>query len=588
MLGDKNPQVLRMDGDMAERRIFIDVAYRDGAVIVLAGWSTDPSVDVRLLGDGEALTLEQIKVSRPDVAEHFFLAETELGFVFVAKDSGEEVLSFSWVDGNRRTESEPLALKFGSELDDGGFSSIRPGLSAISRLLGVDSPQWQNYIDRMPSVVGGCPDARGYLELASADNLSGEGVVIGWATHAPGAVMWLENDLGNRVPLTKAFRRFRQDVWDEVAKDLPSGNRDSGFIVRTRGFKKNERIRLRSLSNHVVYTVAELYCGALPSDPISAARWLFSIDAPLSDIHKRFAIVDGPVIGHLIEEKVASNNLAQVIERQLGTLIDNPKVSLIIPLYGRWDFVEHQLIEFVKDDWLRRHAEIIYVIDDPRIYEEFRSAAERLYRLYQLPFKWVWGGMNRGFSGANNLGVSVAAADSFVFLNSDVFPSAPGWLEVLLGQLASDAQIGAVAPRLVFADGSIQHAGMQFLRREELGIWINHHPYMGLAPKLDPYKVPTETAAITGACLVVSRAHYEAIGGWDTGYLIGDFEDSDFCLRLRSIGLKVVYVPMVQMTHLERQSFKLLGQDDFRMKVVIFNAVRHQGLWEPIIETIAN
>jgi GT2 family glycosyltransferase len=80
------------------------------------------------------------------------------------------------------------------------------------------------------------------------------------------------------------------------------------------------------------------------------------------------------------------------------------------------------------------------------------------------------------------------------------------------------------------------------------------------------------------------RSDFERLGGWDTGYLIGDFEDSDLCLKLRSNGLSVAYLPDVQLTHLERQSFKLLGQDEFRTRVVIYNAVRHQNRWSAIID----
>jgi GT2 family glycosyltransferase len=196
-----------------------------------------------------------------------------------------------------------------------------------------------------------------------------------------------------------------------------------------------------------------------------------------------------------------------------------------------------------------------------------------------LPFKWVWGSTNRGFSGANNLGAAHSRAPVLAFLNSDAFPQQPGWLQTLIAELHGNPSFGAVAPRLVFGDGSMQHAGMAFVRRDEWGIWINHHPRMGLAPSLDPHTHTTTVPAVTGACLVIERDTFDAAGAWDTGYLIGDFEDSDLCLKLRANGLRVAYVPRVQLTHLERQSFKLLGQDDFRQKVVVYNAVRHQSRW---------
>jgi GT2 family glycosyltransferase len=145
--------------------------------------------------------------------------------------------------------------------------------------------------------------------------------------------------------------------------------------------------------------------------------------------------------------------------------------------------------------------------------------------------------------------------------------------------------IGAVGPRLVFGNGSIQHAGMDFQQRDELGIWVNHHPNMGLDPSLDPHTKLTLVPAVTGACLTLRRSDFDRVGGWDTGYLIGDFEDSDLCLKLRAQGQHVAYLPTVQLTHLERQSFKLLGDDEFRTRVVVYNAVRHQNRWRALIES---
>lgn len=323
--------------------------------------------------------------------------------------------------------------------------------------------------------------------------------------------------------------------------------------------------------------------GELSTDPVGAAKWLFAIQTSQADQAQRFGQVDMPVIEHLIKRK--QSGWARLSDRVhcLGEAVSQPLISIIIPLYGRTDFVEHQLTEFACDEWLQAHAEIIYVIDDPALVESFTSQAQALHRLYKIPFTWVWGNSNRGFSGANNLGAKYARAPYLNFLNSDAFPQKPGWLRELVEVLQSQEEVGVVAPRLVFADGSIQHAGMEFQRRDELGIWINHHPFMGMDPALDPYDDLTALPAVTGACMVVRKADFDAVGQWDTGYLIGDFEDSDLCLKLRKAGLKAAYLPSVQLTHLERQSFKLIGQGDFRTKVVIYNAARHQGRWAELI-----
>jgi len=252
---------------------------------------------------------------------------------------------------------------------------------------------------------------------------------------------------------------------------------------------------------------------------------------------------------------------------------------MIVPLYGRFDFVEHQMLEWSKDATIGTSVELIYVVDDPKIADAVYREAVTLYRLYQIPFRLVLSGRNRGFSGANNLGVSQARGEFLVFLNSDVIPCNPGWVDGLCNVLQSNADYGAVGPRLLYPDGSIQHAGMAFMYRPEFNVWINQHPYSGLMPEHDPACGLTTVPAITGACLVISRSHFDKVGGWDIDYLIGDFEDSDLCLKLREKGLKVGYLPDFELTHLERQSIPLLGEGGYRQQLTLLNAQRHQQRW---------
>ena len=345
-----------------------------------------------------------------------------------------------------------------------------------------------------------------------------------------------------------------------------------------------QSIKLMTSDGNNVRVLSKVSVGRLGVDPVAAAQWLFGVASPKRDMAKRLEKVDIPVLTALMDKRRLGWANLPTHRRVLGVPIVDPAVSIVIPLFGRADFVEHQLIEFSRDAWLQAHAQIIYVLDDDRLLDSMTDLAEQWARLYRVPFEWVWGGVNRGFSGANNLGASLARAPTLLFMNSDVIPRQPGWLQPLSDALAAHPEVGALCPRLLFPDGTLQHAGMEFMRREELGIWVNHHPLMGCPPELDPHTELTYLPAVTGACMVMRVADYQRVGGWETGYLIGDFEDSDMCFKLRSAGLHVAYLPTVSLTHLERQSFKTLGHGEFRQRVVIYNAVRHQNRWSEHLE----
>ena len=576
-------------GGMAGR-LKVDASYRIESLLMVVGWCTQADFPLELHADGQPLATRRVSVDRPDVAQSLNIAGgRELGFVLVAEVKGAGDFSVSWPSAHGNEEhSKPLTL----------MPAPAPGASeqlALGRAFGLMaftvprfSPKWLDLIAKVSVSAMPCRDAKGFLEFGAACELTKDAVIVGWEAHTDISTVWLEDEQGKVHPLDKAYRRFRQDVHDAIAHEFAHGSRDAGFAIRLQGLKPGARIQLKALSETGVHILSETQCSTLSAEPVAAARWLFGIGIPVAELHQRLPIIDAPVLEPLLEYRQRRWNELPVRTKQLGPRPDEPLVSVVIPLYGRIDFVEHQLIEFTADSWFSRHAELIYVLDDPRIVDSFSEQAETLHRLYKVSFRWVWGNTNRGFSGANNLGATFATAPHLVFLNSDAFPQKPGWLEALIDVLNQHPDIGAVGPRLVFADGSVQHSGMEFRRRDELGIWVNHHPGMGLAPSLDPHKGLTRVPAVTGACIALRRADLDRVGGWDTGYLIGDFEDSDLCLKLRSEGQTIAYLPTVQLTHLERQSFKLLGQDEFRTRVVIYNAVRHQERWAKLLAEDAN
>ncbi len=522
--------------------------------VSLTGW-TFGNVRIEVEVDGNVIEADLLRTFRSDVIE---------------------ILKLQNYDGN---------LGF----DISGLIDQKNGVHACTLLITVESGPLQElfrfkidleraYQNRHSS--SGVLRPAGFLEVANVSPSSGDAIVVGWVIHSPGTKLWLENEAQEVFELDRnCFRVERPDVLDAYGNSFGKSISKPGFIILIEGFLPGETINLVSEWDGERVVVSSVVAGTMPLSPRAAAQWLFGLSTPTHQMVNRIELIDLPILADLMEQEQLNTRALTTKTRQLGRIPSNPQVAIIVPLYGRFDFVEHQLIEFSRDDWFLENVELVYVIDDPKIFESFMEEAEVLFRLYQVPFRWVWGEANRGFSGANNLGAANSKAPNLLFLNSDCIPQEAGWLKQMLEVLTENYDYSAIGPRLTHGDGSIQHAGMMFMRKEEWGIWTNHHPLKGLDPGLDPNDQLCEVPAVTGACMLIRRSDFNSVGGWDAGYLIGDFEDSDLCMKLRGEGRKIGYLPTVQLTHLERQSFKLLGKDSFAQRIVIYNAVRHQARW---------
>ena len=159
---------------------------------------------------------------------------------------------------------------------------------------------------------------------------------------------------------------------------------------------------------------------------------------------------------------------------------------------------------------------------------------------------------NLGFAAACNQGASVARGRYVVFLNNDTEARA-GWLSPLIQTLDSDSSAGVVGSKLLYPDGTVQHAGMIVKERNpgELIRW--EHLYRLCSPDAPVVNRVREFQAVTGAALAMRRARFDALGGFDEGYVNG-WEDVDLCLRVRQLGLRVLYHPGSALVHHESQT----------------------------------
>lgn len=278
-------------------------------------------------------------------------------------------------------------------------------------------------------------------------------------------------------------------------------------------------------------------------------------------------------------EKRRSSRVKVTSIDQWGERTKCPDVSVIVPLYRRIDFVEHQIAQFALDDDFR-HVDLIYVLDSPELSDAFRSSCEHLHELYAVPLRAVVLSENSGFSTANNLGVSVAEGRLLLLLNSDVLPDEPGWISRLQRFHDSVPAMGALGPKLLYEDHSLQHAGLYFQRRAGSPSWHNEHYYKGLSRHFPPADVTRPVDAISAACMMIDRALYQSLDGLRGFYVQGDYEDSDLCLRLMEAGHENWYFPEVELFHLEGQSYP----NEQRLLRSEYNRWLQTYLWNEQIE----
>jgi GT2 family glycosyltransferase len=282
-------------------------------------------------------------------------------------------------------------------------------------------------------------------------------------------------------------------------------------------------------------------------------------------------------------QATASASIGAPIVKQIGTPVEKPLVSIVVPLYRVLDFLPFQVAAFASDPQVLFRSEIIYVLDSPEQADAVEHMLVGLHLVYGMAITLAVMPRNGGYAIANNRAAALARGEVIALLNSDVIPIEPGWLGMLEHRLHEKGVIAA-GPKLLFEDDSIQHAGL-FFARDHKGSWRNHHYYKGMPRYYAPAKEERAVPGITGACMVLRRASFEAVGGFTEDYAIGDYEDSDLCLKLRSRGGEIRYVPDAELYHLERRSMTQ-SADYMRGVAAQYNSWLHEQRWKSEIEAL--
>ena len=251
----------------------------------------------------------------------------------------------------------------------------------------------------------------------------------------------------------------------------------------------------------------------------------------------------------------------------------NPRISIILPMKDKWELTD-QCIKSILEKSTYQNYEIL--IMNNRSEEEetlrwFDTIVQTDSRIKVIPadieFNW---------SAINNLGVSHASGEIFVFLNNDTLIISPDWLE-RLAENALRHDIGVVGGLLLYPDNTIQHAGVVV----GMGGWADH-VFKGMNPihYSSPFVSPVlsrDVLAVTGACMAVSRKHYELIGKFDEEFIICG-SDVDYCIRAHDAGLFNLYNAKVKLYHLESKSRdSYIPEIDFEKSAAAYAPFRENG-----------
>lgn len=240
----------------------------------------------------------------------------------------------------------------------------------------------------------------------------------------------------------------------------------------------------------------------------------------------------------------------------------HPKISFVIPLYNHLAETREMLASLQASLPLNLEYEIILVDDGST-----DGTRDWLQGMRDTRIHVHLNERNSGYAATNNIGVRLAQSDILGLLNSDLLFE-PGWLEPMLELLLSPSRNAAIVGNVQcrVSDGALDHAGICLIPEAQFhhikAVPVSHAGYF-------------KALAVTGACMLIRKSDFDAVGGFDEQYLNG-CEDIDLCFKLRALRKEILLATESRIHHHVSLSRKVNTLQDFRNSRHLFSRWRKE------------
>ncbi|HZE58883.1 MAG TPA: glycosyltransferase [Chthoniobacterales bacterium] len=225
-------------------------------------------------------------------------------------------------------------------------------------------------------------------------------------------------------------------------------------------------------------------------------------------------------------------------------LAEAKPISIIIPVRDHIELLRH-CVESIEKETIYAPYEIVIVDNDSQTDEARAFLSSTKHRVLNCsgPFN---------FSAINNFAAEQTGNPWLLFLNNDTEVIDGDWLTIMAEHIQRP-EVGAVGPRLLYPDDTVQHGGIV------VGVGgIAEHAFRGFPAEAPgvcrQLQVTRNYSAVTGACLLTRRDVFNKVRGFDEERLPVTFSDVDLCLKIRRAGYLVVYTPFARLYHHESSS----------------------------------